>query len=182
MGWAVAFRLGGASIVSNVESHLPLLKGLGLAVDKVIHHDDVVLAVIIRSRGNVAGCDLDPRDARVVKHDAEEGQAPIARRGRDETAEYQFTAAVEVLDQGAGPAVSVLLARPAPIRLVNVGKDRAEASDYCWASPIGAGNEEQSFGDVAAHRSEQPRQAEGAEDGAVGGIVEEHGQSALWPA
>jgi hypothetical protein len=27
MGWAVAFRLGGASIVSTVESHLPLLKG-----------------------------------------------------------------------------------------------------------------------------------------------------------
>src|SRR5439155_23885551 len=40
MGWAVAFRLGGASIVSTVESHLPLLKELWLAVDEIVHHDD----------------------------------------------------------------------------------------------------------------------------------------------
>ena len=39
--------------------------------------------------------------------------------------------------------------------------------------PIGAGHEEQSFGDVAAYRGEQARGAEGAEDGAVGRIVEE---------
>jgi len=30
--------LGGASIVSTVESHLPLLKELRLAVDEVIHY------------------------------------------------------------------------------------------------------------------------------------------------
>src|SRR5438874_5111108 len=48
MGWAVAFRLGGASIVSTVESHLPLLKELWLAVDKVVHHDDVMPAIIVR--------------------------------------------------------------------------------------------------------------------------------------
>ena len=44
MGWAVAFRLGGASIVSTVESHLHLLKELWLAVDEVVHHDDVMAA------------------------------------------------------------------------------------------------------------------------------------------
>ena len=86
MGWAVAFRLGGASIVSTVESHLPLLKELWLAVDKVVHHDDVMVAIIIRPRGNVAGFDPDPCDARVVKHDAEERQASITRRGGDEAA------------------------------------------------------------------------------------------------
>ncbi len=48
MGWAVAFRLGGASIVSPVESHLPLLKELWLAVDKVVHHYDVIPAIIVR--------------------------------------------------------------------------------------------------------------------------------------
>ena len=79
------------------------LVGLWLAVDKVIHHDDVVLIIIIRPRGDVAGCDPDPRDARVVKHDAEEGKAPIARRGRDETAEDQLAVEVEVLHQRAGP-------------------------------------------------------------------------------
>ena len=58
-GLAVAFRLAGASIVSAVESHLFLLKELWLAVDKVIHHDYVVAAIVIRSRGNVAGRDPD---------------------------------------------------------------------------------------------------------------------------
>src|SRR4029450_9483541 len=62
----------------------PLVKGLWLAVDKVIHHHDVVLPIIVRPRGNVAGCDPNPRDERVVKHDAEEGKTPIARRGRNE--------------------------------------------------------------------------------------------------
>ena len=42
----------------------------------------------------------------VVKHDAEEGQASIARRGRNETAEYQPAVLVEVLDERAGLAVS----------------------------------------------------------------------------
>jgi len=66
---------------------LPLLTKLWLAVDEVIHHDDVMPLIVIRLRGNVPGFDSDPRDARVVKHDAEEGQASIARRGRDEAAE-----------------------------------------------------------------------------------------------
>ena len=79
MGSAVAFRLGGTSIVSSVESHLRLLKDLWLAVDEVVHHDDVMLAIVIRPRGNVAGLDPDRRDAGVIKLDAEEGQASIAR-------------------------------------------------------------------------------------------------------
>ena len=73
MGSAVAFRLGGASIVSSVESHLHLLKDLWLAVDEVVHHDDVVLLIIVRPWGNVAGLDPDRRDAGVIKLDAEEG-------------------------------------------------------------------------------------------------------------
>ena len=85
MGWAVAFRLGGASKYLPWNS-LPLLKELWLAVDEVIHHDDVMVAIIIRPRGDVAGFDPDPCDARVVKHDAEEGEASITRRGRDEAA------------------------------------------------------------------------------------------------
>ena len=60
---------------------------LWLAVDKVIHHHDVLVLIIIRPRRRVAGCDPHPRDKRVVKHDAEEGKTRIARRSRDETAE-----------------------------------------------------------------------------------------------
>ena len=48
MGSAVAFRLGGASIVSTVESHLLLVKELWLAVDEVVHHDDVMAGIVAR--------------------------------------------------------------------------------------------------------------------------------------
>ena len=87
MGWAVAFRLGGTSIVSTVESHLLLVNELWLAVDEIVHHDDVVLLIVVRSRGNVAGRDPNRRDASIVKLDAEKGQVSIARRGWNETAE-----------------------------------------------------------------------------------------------
>jgi hypothetical protein len=79
MGWAVAFRLGGASIVSSVEFHFLSLNDLWLAVDEVVHHDDVMVLIVIRPRGNVAGFDQDRRDAGVVKLDPEEGQVSIAR-------------------------------------------------------------------------------------------------------
>src|SRR4029453_13119393 len=130
-----------------------------------------MLAIIILARGLI-GLDPDRRDARVVEYDTEEGKDSRAWRGRNKTAEYPLTVAIEILDP-----------RPAPvwfssIRLVNVCEDRAEAADRCWASPVGARYEEQSFCNIAAHRSEQTRQAEGTEDGAVGGIVEEHGQAA----
>src|SRR6266481_5771194 len=87
MGSAVAFRLGGASIVSTVESHLLLVKELWLAVDEIVHHDDIMLRIIVRPRGNVAGSDPNRRNTGVVKLDAEKGQGSITRRGRNETAE-----------------------------------------------------------------------------------------------
>ncbi len=106
--------------------HLSLLKQLWLAVDEVVHHDDVMLAIIIRPRGNVAGRDPDRRDARVVKHDAEEGQASIARRGRDETAEYQLTILDRSTRSACWPWVA-MLSRSAAIWLVNICEHRAEA-------------------------------------------------------
>jgi hypothetical protein len=56
-----------------------LSNDLWLAVDEVVHHDDVMLAIVIRPRGNVAGRNPNRRDAGVIKLDAEEGQASIAR-------------------------------------------------------------------------------------------------------
>jgi len=182
MGLAVAFRLGGPSIVSTVKSHLLLVKKLWLAVEEVIHHDDVMLAIVIRPRGNVAARDPDRCDARVVKHDAEEGEAAIARRSRHETAEYQPAVAVEVLDQRAGVSVSALYPRSAAIWLVNVCEDCTEAADSCRAGTISTGYEEHSLGDVTAYRREQPGRAERAEDGAVGGIIEQRRQPALGTA
>ncbi len=58
-------------------------------------------AIIIRTRG-LTGRDLDRRDARVVEFDPDEGQACIAGRGRDKTAEYPLTVAIEILDPRAG--------------------------------------------------------------------------------
>jgi len=87
MGWAVAFRLGGVSIVSTVEPHFPLPEKLWLAVDEVVHHDDVMAGIVARPRGNVAGLDPDRRNTRVGKHNAEEGQVSTARRSRYGTGE-----------------------------------------------------------------------------------------------
>ena len=137
------------------KSHLPLLKELWLAVDEVVHHDDVMLAIVIWPRGNVAGFDPDPRDPCIVKHDAEEGQASITRRGRDETAEQQLAVGIEVLDQRASLAVAVLSSRPAAIWLVNICEDRAESPDRRWDTAIGSRYKEQSFGNVTPYRSEQ---------------------------
>src|SRR5262245_40561431 len=72
------------------------LVGLWLAVEKVIHHDNVHFP-IIRARSYVAGCDPDSRDDRFIKENAKEGKAGIAWRSRNETAEYQFAVAVKVL-------------------------------------------------------------------------------------
>src|SRR5439155_17703278 len=138
--------------------------------------------IIIRSRGNVADFYPDRRDARVVKHDSEEGQASIARRGGDETAEQQLAVGVEELDQCAGVPVTALAARSAAIRLVNVCEHCAEAPDRCRDSAIRTRYKEQRFSNVAPYRSEQPRFAERCEDLAVGGITKEHCQPPLGPA
>src|SRR5882724_7222682 len=84
---AVVVRLSGASNSTQRRIHLLLLKQLWFAVDEVVHHDDVMAFIVVWTRGNVAGLDPDRSDAGVIKHDAEEGQASIARRSRDETAE-----------------------------------------------------------------------------------------------
>ena len=114
-----------------------------------------MLLIVIRPRGNVAGLDPDRRDAGVVEHDAEEGQASIARRGRNETEEYPFAVSVEVLDPRA--SASGMLAT---IWLINICEYCAETSDRCRGSAIGTRYGEGRFGDVASHRSEQPRRAE----------------------
>src|SRR5687768_9368920 len=143
-----------------------LLQGLRLAVDEVVHHDDV-LPIVIWSRAGVTGRDLDPGDSRVVKHDAEEGQAPIARRGRDETREDPTAVRTEVVDQRAVPSIR------SSFWLVNIREDGTEASHRCRGGAISSGYEEQTLGDPAADRGEQAQRAERAEDGAVRRIVEE---------
>src|SRR5215470_16823655 len=109
--------------------HSPLMQRLWFTVDKVIHHDDVMFPTIIRPRGDIAARDPHPGDEGFAKHNAKEGKAPVAWRCRDEAAEQQFVVGVKVLDQRAGLTVSVLLARSAPIRQVNICEDSAKTSD-----------------------------------------------------
>jgi hypothetical protein len=40
-------------------SHLHLLKQLWLAVDEVVHHDNVMAPIVVRTRGHIAGLDAD---------------------------------------------------------------------------------------------------------------------------
>jgi hypothetical protein len=59
---------------------------LRLAIDEIVHHDDVMVLIVIRTR-YIAGRDPDRGDAGVIKLDAEKGLISIARRGWNETAE-----------------------------------------------------------------------------------------------
>jgi hypothetical protein len=52
---------------------------LGLAVEEVIHHDDVMLSPIVRPWGHIAARDPHAGDTRVVEDDAEEGLAVSPR-------------------------------------------------------------------------------------------------------
>ena len=79
-GWAAFHDI-------QLEFHVYSVKDLRLAIDEVVHHDDVMLAIVIGPRGNTAGRNPDQRDAGFIELDAEEGQTSIARRRRNETAE-----------------------------------------------------------------------------------------------
>src|SRR4029077_2468272 len=149
---------------------------LWLAVDEVVHHDDVMIGIIIPTRARVSRCDPDSGDPCVVKHDAEEGEISISRRGRNVTAKYLLTILVEVLDQRACLVAWVSPAYAAT-RLGNIGKKGAEATHRCRHPAIGTGNEEQPFGNVAPYRCEQSRRTECREGVRVGRIIEQRSQS-----
>lgn len=57
---------------SRVFLLVTLGKRMGLAIDKVIHHDNVILAVIIRAWGGVPCGDPHVGDPGIVKYNAEE--------------------------------------------------------------------------------------------------------------
>jgi hypothetical protein len=51
-----------------------------LAINKIIHHDDLVLAVIVRTWRRVARCNSHASYPGIVKYDTEERQIPITWR------------------------------------------------------------------------------------------------------
>ena len=55
---------------------------LRLAINEVVHHDDVMPPVVVGSREGIAGADADERDACLVEQHPNEGKARLAfRRG-----------------------------------------------------------------------------------------------------
>ena len=150
------------------------LVGLWLAVKKIIHHDDIAFVIVVRTRGFVTGRDPNPRDERLIKHDAKKGEARVARRCRHETAEDPFPIDAEIFDPSAAAVmISTFLASPAAVLLVDVCEDRAETADARWAAPVGSRYEEPGLGDIAADRREQAQWAEGAKRLAVCRVVEQ---------
>src|SRR5947207_4839030 len=155
-----------------MESHLSVSEELWLAVDEVVHHDNVMVPIIIRTGGHVAGLDADRCDAGVIEHDAEEGLVSIAWRSRNGTAEQQSAVSIEVLDERVRPAVAEPRARTA-VWLINICEHRAEASDCCRGDAIATWYGEGRLGDVASHRSEQTRRVERPVGWAIGRVAEE---------
>src|SRR5215813_13588362 len=50
-----------------------LWKRARLSIDKVVHHDDVIFTVVVRTWSRVSGSDPHMSDQSVVKFDAKEG-------------------------------------------------------------------------------------------------------------
>src|SRR6185503_10813632 len=51
---------------------------LRLAINEVVHHDDVMPPVVVGSREGIAGADADERDACLVEQHANKGKARLA--------------------------------------------------------------------------------------------------------
>src|SRR6266516_481159 len=99
-----------------------LRQGLRLAVDEVVHHDEVLRAVRAdigarRAQRGFATRDQDPGDDRGVEYRADEGEPLSAEMGRRCDAGELDTVRVEVLHPRSG-------------RLVDVGEHHAEALDH----------------------------------------------------
>ena len=71
------------SILWGVLASWYRLYWLRFAVKEIIHHDDVMIPIIIWPRGSIAARDSHSGDAGVAKDDAEEGETSVSRGGWD---------------------------------------------------------------------------------------------------
>src|SRR5262245_36411058 len=110
-----------------------------LVIDKLVHHDEVVLSLTARIWGNVTCSDSHSCDSSIVVYNAEERQTAIARCGRNKTAEQRFAVGVEKLHASAGALFAVFLDWATLIGLRNLSKDSAKASNCCSSISLSAG-------------------------------------------
>src|SRR5262245_9595816 len=116
-----------------------LLKPSGFAINTVIHHDDVSLTVIVRTRSSVARGDSHSSDPSVITFDSEKRQISVAGRGGNITAKQQLAVHAKKFHQRAGPAVAVFLAGATSIRLIDVSEHCAKATYCCWNISVRGG-------------------------------------------
>ena len=109
---------------------------MGLSINEVVHHDNVVRLVVVRTRCNIACRDPYTGDSGIVKLDPEEGKTSITRGSRDKTAEQQTAVSTEKLEQRACSAVATLRAWTTTVGLIDVSEDRTEAGNYRSRSSV----------------------------------------------
>jgi hypothetical protein len=101
-----------------------------LSIDEVVHHDDVIRIVIVRTWRHVSCNNPHRGDPRIVKLNPEERKTSITRSGRDKTAEQQTAISTEKLHQGAGVTVAAFLPWTTTVGLIDVSEDCAEAGNH----------------------------------------------------
>jgi len=125
-------------------------------------------------RGRIPARDLHFGDAGVGKDDTQERHAFLARRGRHDALEEESSIGAEVLNGRTVATIAIEVVRPAPIRLIDVSKDRAEPFGRCRLVGQRAGrnigpdrHKELHVRDGTPIRTEQPLIAEWLEYGDV---------------
>ena len=96
-----------------------------------------MLAIVVWTGSFVSG-DVDPRDASVLKHYPEEGEAAVTWRRWDRAAEEDLTVDVEVSD-GCTAVAIMPSAGSAPIWLVDICEYRAKTGDCSCGRAIAPG-------------------------------------------
>ena len=99
------------------------MKGLWLAVDEVVHHDDVMPPVVVGSRQGIAGADADERDACLVEQHANEGKARLAFR------RWRFRPVKEIAVHAVEQHLCRGAVAPFAVLLIDVGEDDAREED-----------------------------------------------------
>jgi hypothetical protein len=107
-----------------------------LAIDEVVHHDDVDRSSINRTGSDIACNNPHAGVSRVVELDPEERKTSIAGRGRDKTAEQQTPIGAEKLDQRTCVTVAVFRTWTTTVGLIDVSEDRTEAGNRCSSASV----------------------------------------------
>ena len=129
----------GPSILSSVAPHAPLRKELWLAINKIIHDDDIPVG---RSQNAIARRNSDEKNASCVKPDSQERKASaIGWSGQHVLAKQQVTVDIEVFDLRA-------------MISIHVGEYGAEPCARCRMRS--SRYEEKCFRDVAIQGAEEP--------------------------